>query len=258
MVIRRVRDHVATHNWFAVAIDVAIVVVGVFLGMQVNNWNEGRIERQEGIGYRARLLDELNFNERQLGQQILYYRAVRGHALAALRSYERPSGGLGAAFLVDSYQATQINPERPKRFIFDEMVSAGQVDRIGSETLQAQASDYYRTLDAMNAALVEIQPYRDLLRGMMPYDVQQAIRSTCSDQDVYWGGRRVGLALPASCAPNIAPASQSAAVARLRQVATFDSALTRYAASIDQKLGTLQYGLDETHRLKALLSAADK
>ena len=32
MVVRRIRDHVATHNWFAVAIDLAIVVVGVFLG----------------------------------------------------------------------------------------------------------------------------------------------------------------------------------------------------------------------------------
>lgn len=36
MVIARIREHVATHNWFAVAIDVAIVVVGVFLGMQAN------------------------------------------------------------------------------------------------------------------------------------------------------------------------------------------------------------------------------
>ena len=47
MVIRRIRDHVASHNWFAVAIDLGIVVVGVFLGTQANNWNEARIERQD-------------------------------------------------------------------------------------------------------------------------------------------------------------------------------------------------------------------
>ena len=29
MVIRRIRDHVSAHNWFAVGIDVATVVVGV-------------------------------------------------------------------------------------------------------------------------------------------------------------------------------------------------------------------------------------
>ncbi len=31
MVIRRVREHVASHNWFAVAVDLAIVAIGVFL-----------------------------------------------------------------------------------------------------------------------------------------------------------------------------------------------------------------------------------
>ena len=44
MVIRRIREHVTTHNWFAVAIDLAIVVAGVFLGTQVSNWNESRLE----------------------------------------------------------------------------------------------------------------------------------------------------------------------------------------------------------------------
>ena len=44
MAIRRFRDHVAEQNWFAVAVDVLIVVLGVFIGMQVNigtsrGWN---------------------------------------------------------------------------------------------------------------------------------------------------------------------------------------------------------------------------
>ena len=32
MVIRRIREHVGAHNWFAVGVDLAIVVAGVFLG----------------------------------------------------------------------------------------------------------------------------------------------------------------------------------------------------------------------------------
>ena len=47
MVIRRIREHVATHNWFAVGIDLAIVVVGVFLGIQASNWNAARIQSDE-------------------------------------------------------------------------------------------------------------------------------------------------------------------------------------------------------------------
>lgn len=78
MVIRRIREHVAAQNWFAVAIDLAIVVVGVFLGTQANNWNAARIEAEQGRSYRARLIDELDFNARQYRVQIAYYRHVRG------------------------------------------------------------------------------------------------------------------------------------------------------------------------------------
>ena len=59
MVIRRVREHVASHNWFAVFIDLVIVVVGVFLGTQANNWNEARIERSDAADYRHEIIDDL-------------------------------------------------------------------------------------------------------------------------------------------------------------------------------------------------------
>ena len=40
MLLRRITEHVKTQNWFAVAIDFIIVVVGIFVGLQVSNWNE--------------------------------------------------------------------------------------------------------------------------------------------------------------------------------------------------------------------------
>ena len=40
MILRRVMEHVRTQNWLAVGIDFVIVVVGVFVGIQLGNWNE--------------------------------------------------------------------------------------------------------------------------------------------------------------------------------------------------------------------------
>ena len=45
MISRPLYEHVRTHNCFAVAIDFVIVVVGVFLGVQVSNWNAARVDR---------------------------------------------------------------------------------------------------------------------------------------------------------------------------------------------------------------------
>ena len=63
MVIRRIRDHVASHNWFAVSVDVAIVVVGVFLGTQANNWNDARLAANEAHTYRERLIEDVTANQ---------------------------------------------------------------------------------------------------------------------------------------------------------------------------------------------------
>jgi len=40
MLLRSVIKHVKTQNWFAVILDFFIVIIGVFIGIQVANWNE--------------------------------------------------------------------------------------------------------------------------------------------------------------------------------------------------------------------------
>ena len=47
MLLRRITKHVTDQNWFAVFIDFLIVVVGVFIGIQVANWNQANIDRKD-------------------------------------------------------------------------------------------------------------------------------------------------------------------------------------------------------------------
>ena len=47
MLFRRISIHVKDQNWFAVFIDFAIVVIGVFIGIQVANWNEVQSTKTE-------------------------------------------------------------------------------------------------------------------------------------------------------------------------------------------------------------------
>jgi hypothetical protein len=39
MLLRRITQHFKEQNWFAIGIDFFIVVIGVFIGLQVSNWN---------------------------------------------------------------------------------------------------------------------------------------------------------------------------------------------------------------------------
>ena len=68
MILRRIAQHVREQNWTAIGIDFLIVVLGVFVGLQVNLWNETRVEatrRQQIIDALAtNLNDAIRVNER--------------------------------------------------------------------------------------------------------------------------------------------------------------------------------------------------
>ena len=59
MILRSVTQHVKDQNWFAVGIDFFIVVVGVFIGLQVANWNDTRSDARAERALLERLHEEV-------------------------------------------------------------------------------------------------------------------------------------------------------------------------------------------------------
>lgn len=59
MLLRRITEHVKAQNWFAVFLDFLIVVVGVFVGLQVQEWAEEQDRRNIERSYTMRLHDEV-------------------------------------------------------------------------------------------------------------------------------------------------------------------------------------------------------
>ena len=59
MILRRVITHFRKQEWTAIAIDFVIVVVGVFIGIQVSNWNETRVERTREVIFLTNLAKDV-------------------------------------------------------------------------------------------------------------------------------------------------------------------------------------------------------
>ncbi|MEL6826756.1 MAG: hypothetical protein AAFN91_10960 [Pseudomonadota bacterium] len=66
MLLRRITKHVKDQNWFAVGIDFVIVVIGVFIGIQVANWNEARTDAIQEQEILADLLTDLQADQASL------------------------------------------------------------------------------------------------------------------------------------------------------------------------------------------------
>lgn len=66
MILRRLTKHVEDQNWFAVGVDFLIVVVGVFIGIQVANWNDAKSERVLEQQVLVHIADDISLDRGQL------------------------------------------------------------------------------------------------------------------------------------------------------------------------------------------------
>ena len=257
MVIRRIREHVSAHNWFAVGIDVAIVVVGVFLGLQANNWNAKRIERAEAEAYRAQIIDNLRANEIDIGARANYYRQVQAHSNSALEVMETPGAVMDEAFLIHAYQATQVWQRPLVRSAYDEMLGAGLGRSIGGSETGSSLTAYYAQLPQFNDASMSHTAYRDILRRAMPYAIQKRIRDRCGDVVKRLPGGVAAATLPANCVLGFDRALVTRAATRLAVTRDLDLDLTRHIADIDQKLGGFQNYQRRARELRLHLESLD-
>ena len=60
MIVRRLVENLKQQHWTGVIIELAIVVLGVFIGLQVSTWNEARVERKRS----AQVLDAFRIDMR--------------------------------------------------------------------------------------------------------------------------------------------------------------------------------------------------
>ena len=59
MITRNLSRHIKEQNWFAVVVDFTVVVSGIFIGLQAADWNQARLDRQEGAYHLNFLYEEL-------------------------------------------------------------------------------------------------------------------------------------------------------------------------------------------------------
>jgi hypothetical protein len=137
MILRRLTDAFRRQDWFTVAVETLIVVLGVFLGLQVNNWNSDRQARSAERGTLMRLYEDLAeshagqardiaFLEQQLADQALILKSLDACAVT-------PDDDL--AFQRGISELGYINPPRIYRRTVDELASAGRTDLIRNAAL---------------------------------------------------------------------------------------------------------------------------
>lgn len=77
MMLRRLTKHLKDQNWFAVGLDFFIVIVGVFIGIQVANWNDFHKDKIGLAASLERLDNEVSHNIDMIGKVLTSFEEGR-------------------------------------------------------------------------------------------------------------------------------------------------------------------------------------
>lgn len=242
MILRRIIAHVRKQEWTAIAIDFLIVVVGVFIGIQVSNWNTARSERQRGIELAERLTSDLRTEAWFLSNFEEYYDDVRDNAERALAVLEGRASASDQALLVSAYRATQYVSALRARSTYDEIISTGAIGLISDQALRETANLVYTTPLFDNIAREGIaSPYRERFRMIISSDTQAALAATCGDRFVVVGDYEgIVDSLDYACETGLPAADLHAAVRALRSDATLVPLLRLRISDIGTRLSDVQ------------------
>lgn len=255
MLLRRVMEHVKTQNWTAVALDFVIVVVGVFIGIQVANWNDARIEMSLAREYVERIQEDLLANQQDMCMRLKYFSGVRDHALAALKDSKQPANTLGEQFLVSSFIASFSLRRSYQRNTFDELLSAGTMNTLPNVEVRNRIAEYYRVAEGSEYYMNSVPDYTDALRRTMPYEVQLALRSGgCNASFSTDAKGSIAALVPKVCPLEISPEKTQIAIEKLL-TANLEADLTRALADFDLKIQLFEVWVERSKDLYDYLEA---
>ncbi len=188
MIRRRVIDQLKNQQWVAVGIELVIVVLGVFIGLQASNWNQQRSLDQQAANFAERLKADLREEDWGYQLQIAYSGEVLANADRAVSALEGKTQMSDEALLVSAYRATQYKQRLRRRSTYDELISTGTIGLIRDGTLRDTAMRLYNspTIDSMAREGKESR-YREAFRMTVANEVQRAVAKNCGDRYIETG-----------------------------------------------------------------------
>jgi hypothetical protein len=159
MILQRLATAILEQNWFTVVLEILIVVVGIFIGLQVDDWNESRKQNRQELAYVNLLLDDSTVMHQQALAMIERRKNSLLRMKQAMRALEEcnssPDSVSDVEFALTTYQqAPGINYVGAT---YEEMVATGALARIADSNLKRSISDAFSALENLSGRLTSFR-----------------------------------------------------------------------------------------------------
>jgi hypothetical protein len=254
MISRRIATHLRAQNWTTVAIELAIVISGVFIGIQAANWNQQRQQRN----HTTLLLSQV---QAELTEDIAYLEGVHAYYAVTGRYADRADAGWNGDpsvsdedFVIAAYQASQVIGVSNNSTVWAQIFGAEDLRNVKDLEIRRNLSRVIGFDYGIVSRASVSSSYREEVRKIIPDNIQSAIRERCGDRRL--SGPNSALSLPANCALDFPDQEVALVAAALRSKPELKGELRGHRAAVASQLlnvRTLELlSRDLTNRIKRM------
>lgn len=235
MIYKRFAANLRAQNWFAIGIELGIVVLGVFIGTWVANWNQERAAQRDTEALLIELGPEMAAQKRAINATRKYFAITQRYAQTAFAGWRRDPTVSDSDFVIAAYQASQAAGLDSNGQSWTTIFGGDQLRRIDEPAIRAPLQRLMTFEYANLSYRMMLSRYRDDVRLVIPAAIQQQIRKSCDDRLDSSG---LTLSLPATCPIEVSGAAQAAAKLRARpdliaKLAQHQSAVATQLTNLD-------------------------
>lgn len=187
MLLRRFSQHLKDQNWFAVGLDVCVVVVGIVIGFQVTEWKDEQNKKAQALAHLQLVVDELN-------RHVAHYDRRKSVVETRLNQIQTLKKGLQdpdsvrhnpSEFMISTYISRYRSYTPLSRAVYDGLEISGDIMQLPSKSAISKIRDYYYSI--VSAELVvhgTFEPWKEFNYAMAGYlSVEQVDLITDADNN---------------------------------------------------------------------------
>jgi hypothetical protein len=141
-ILGRLSQAVREQNWFAVALELVIVVLGVVIGFQITAWGQARSDAAREAGYLEQIASDLAETERVMAEGNLGARDIERAIYLLERAFYTPERPPRDSLLVWLGNAAFGAPRRPVLGTVEALVSSGDLALVRNDSLRSALTQY--------------------------------------------------------------------------------------------------------------------
>ncbi|GJL91354.1 hypothetical protein [Hyphococcus sp.] len=149
MILRRVIAHFRKQEWTAIALDFLIVVVGVFVGLQVNNWNDDRNSQAREKAYLIALKQDVVAINESLDRPRAIAAGLQDSMISVLRAIETcsPESATREDFDRTFTQYQNTVGFQVRDATYNEMLSSGALAALEDDDLKKSIAGFFTEIE---------------------------------------------------------------------------------------------------------------